>query len=199
VAERKVEGLLAAGAQTVVVSPSVTLALRQRARQGRITLHEREVTPADLLGASLLIAATDDSALNARIVGQARELGIWANAVDDPACSDFIAPAMLERGDLTIAISTGGASPALAAALRRRLEAQFGDEYGRLVETFGALRDQVKASLPDPAARGQFWQTLLARDLDLLLDLLRRGQTEAAKQWIEERLAEWEKALEQVT
>jgi siroheme synthase-like protein len=199
VAERKVSGLLAAGAQTVVVSPDATFSLRQWARQGRIALHERELTPADLDGASLVIAATDDTAINARIVQKARELGIWANAVDDPACSDFIAPAVLERGSLTIAISTGGASPALAAALRRRLEVQFGDEYGALVEILGALRDEVKAAVPETAVRGQFWQRLLGRDLDVLLDMLRRGEVAAARQWIAANLAEWERTPAEVS
>jgi precorrin-2 dehydrogenase/sirohydrochlorin ferrochelatase len=199
VAERKVNGLLAAGAHTVVISPDVTLKLRQYAQEGRISLHERELIHADFEGESLVIAATDDPALNALIVRRARKLGIWANAVDDPVCSDFIAPAVVERGNLTIAISTGGASPALAAAVRRRLEAQFGDEYGALVELLGAFRDEVKEAIPEPAVRGQFWQALLARDLDVLLDMLRRDQAEGARQWIEENLREWKRALEVVS
>jgi precorrin-2 dehydrogenase/sirohydrochlorin ferrochelatase len=194
VAERKVNGLLAAGAHTVVISPDVTLKLRQYAQEGRISLHERELIHADFEGESLVIAATDDPALNALIVRRARKLGIWANAVDDPVCSDFIAPAVLERGNLTIAISTAGASPALAAAIRRRLEAQFGEEYGALVELLGGFRDKAKAAIPKPAGRGRFWQELIARDLELLLDMLQRGEVETARQWIEERLAEENKA-----
>jgi precorrin-2 dehydrogenase len=190
VAERKVDGLLAVGARTVVISPEVTPKLQQYAQDGRISLHERELIHADFEGESLIIAATDDLALNALIVRRARKLGIWANAVDDPACSDFVAPAVLERGNLTISISTGGSSPALAAALRRRLEVQFGDEYGGLVELLGSFRDEVKTSISEPAGRGRFWQKLLARDLDLLVDKLRHGEAEAARRLIEERLAE---------
>jgi siroheme synthase-like protein len=193
VAERKVHGLLASDARVCVISPQVNPTLRRWAAEGRIALHEREVISADLEGAALVIAATDDAAVNARAAQSAGNRGGWVNAVDDPAHSDFIAPAVLRRGDLTIAISTGGASPALAAALRQQFEAQFGDEYTALVELLGALRARAKAEINDPAQREQFWQTLIARDLDALLDLLRRGEQATARQRVEENLAQWKK------
>jgi siroheme synthase-like protein len=191
VAERKVRGLLAADALTVVIGPRATLNLRQLANEGRITLHEREMTPTDLDGAALVIAAMDAADVNARVVEEARRRGAWANAVDDPTHSDVLAPAVLRRGDLTLAISTGGASPALAAALRRQLESQFGDEYAALVELLGALRDRVKAVIPDRGRRERFWQRLITRDLNALLELLRRGEHAEARRRAEENLAEW--------
>lgn len=191
VAERKVHGLLAAHALTCVISPQITPALRRLAEERRITLHEREMMLADLDDAALVIAATDDAAENARVAQPAREYGAWVNTVDDPGNSDFIAPAVVRRGDLMIAISTGGASPALAAALRRRLEAQFGDEYAALVELLGGLRERAKAVIPIRARREQFWQTLIARDLDALLSQLQRGEHAAARQHVEGRLAEF--------
>lgn len=191
VAERKVHALLTAHANPCVISPHVTPLLRQWAEEGHITLYERGALPADVEGAALVIAATDDAAVNARLAWQARQRGAWVNAVDDPAASDFIAPAVLRRGDMTVAVSTGGASPALAAALRRRLEKQFGDEYGALVELLGTLRERAQAVLPNRRERERFWQTLIARELDALLDLLRGGDQAAARQRIEERLTQW--------
>lgn len=196
VAERKVRGLLTTHALTLVVGLHATSTLRQWAREGRIMLHEREPTPTDFDGATLVIAATDAADVNARVALEARRRGAWANAVDDPAHSDFIAPAVLRRSDLTIAISTGGTSPALAAALCQRLEGQFGEEYAALVELLGVLRDRVKAIIPNRARREQFWQTLVVRDLDALLDLLQRGEYAAARQRVEENLAQWEKDTE---
>ncbi|HMB84890.1 MAG TPA: bifunctional precorrin-2 dehydrogenase/sirohydrochlorin ferrochelatase, partial [Methylomirabilota bacterium] len=121
VAERKVNGLLGAGARVTVVSPSATERLLDWARAGRIGMTLREYAADDLAGHSIVFAATDDGLVNAEVARDARAAGVLINAADDPAHCDFILPAVLTRGDLTVAVSTGGASPALARVVRDEL------------------------------------------------------------------------------
>ncbi|HLQ76041.1 MAG TPA: bifunctional precorrin-2 dehydrogenase/sirohydrochlorin ferrochelatase, partial [Terriglobia bacterium] len=120
VAERKVDSLLEAGATVTVVSPEATRQLREHADSGRITLQRRGFTPSDMDSASLVITATDDPATQREVVSIARAKGVLINTVDKPELCDFILPAILRRGDVTLAISTSGKSPALAANLRER-------------------------------------------------------------------------------
>ena len=121
VAERKVAGLLEAGARLTVVSPSATDRLRDWARADRIRLLLREYAAGDLDGHSIVFVATDDGRVNAHVARDARAAGVLVNAADDPAHCDFILPAVLRRGELTVAVSTGGASPALARTVRDEL------------------------------------------------------------------------------
>jgi len=116
VAERKVEGLLAAGAVVTVVSPALSPALATLASAGRIAHVARSYTHGDLRGAALAFAATDDGGVNAAVALEGRARGVWVNAADDPAHCDAILPAVVRRGAVTVAVSTGGASPALARA-----------------------------------------------------------------------------------
>ena len=141
VAERKVAGLLAAGARVAVVSPSATERLRDWARAGRIGLTLREYAAPDLAGHSLVFAATDDGRINAEVARDARAAGVPINAADDPAHCDFILPAVLARGDLTVAVSTGGASPALARVVRDELDAFLDrEDYAALVRVAADAR-----------------------------------------------------------
>ena len=131
VAARKVESLLAAGAQVVIVSPSLSAAsLAAVVDRGLATHIARAYRRGDIGGCVLAYAATDDPATHRALAEEARTLGIPLNVVDQPELCSFIAPAVVKRGALQIAISTGGASPAFAARLRRELEKQFGSEYG---------------------------------------------------------------------
>jgi siroheme synthase-like protein len=146
-AERKVATLLASEARVVVISPTLTPALRRWAEAGRIAHARRAYQPGDLEDAFLCFAATSDGAVNERICRDGDAQGVLVNAVDSAAPSHFMMPAILRRGDLMIAISTGGHSPALAVAIKERLAALFGPEYGDLVHILGALRPRLKAEL----------------------------------------------------
>jgi uroporphyrin-III C-methyltransferase/precorrin-2 dehydrogenase/sirohydrochlorin ferrochelatase len=152
VAERKIESLLEAGASVTVVSPAATDSVNRWAAEGRLTLERRVYHAGDLQRARLAYAATSDPAVSRAVQAEARSSGIWLNAVDQPDLCDFITPALVRRGHLTIAISTNGRSPALARRIREELEARFGPEYAEATERLGSLRDQAKAEGQSPAA-----------------------------------------------
>jgi precorrin-2 dehydrogenase/sirohydrochlorin ferrochelatase len=146
VAERKVERLLDCGARVEVVAKTLTPALAAWRDEGRITHRATDYEDSSLGGAVLVIGATDDESVNEKIARDARARGIPVNIVDDPARCDFILPSIVEQGDLTIAVSTGGKSPALAKKLREELETGFGPEYAVLLEILGELRGKVIAA-----------------------------------------------------
>jgi precorrin-2 dehydrogenase/sirohydrochlorin ferrochelatase len=183
VAERKVCSLLECGAYVRVIGSRVTSKLAAMANSGKIKLEERNYRSGDLEGAFLVIAATDDQTLQAQVWQEASERGLLINTVDKVDRSNFISPSLVRRGDLIIAISTQGKSPALAARLREKLEAMFGSEYAELIELLGSAREEVAARLPDPDRRKKLWYRLIDSDL---LDLLRGGKRSLA----EKRLAE---------
>ena len=176
VAVRKVAGLLEAGADVTVIAPEIS-AMPPEARVLR-----RAFSPADIADMALVIAATNDPAVNAQIAAEARQRNIWVNVVDDPAAGSLILPSVVRRGALRIAISTGGASPTLAARLRAQLEAQYGEEYGRLVSLLWRLRrawePRANAANLSTGARRAAWQQLLALPL---LEYLRAGNDQAAE------------------
>ena len=147
VAARKLAGLLAAGARVTVISPELSTEVESRAADRQITVLRRAYEPGDLSGAFLVIAATDDPPTNAAVWDEARQLGCLINAVDDPAHSNFILPAVVRRGEVNLAISTGGASPTLARRLREQLETQVGPEYGDLAGLMAELRPEI---MPPP-------------------------------------------------
>ena len=149
VAEVKIESLLAAGASVRVVAPRATPKVREWAREGRIEWSPREYIPADLGGAFLVIAATGEPSLHDDIYAEAQSRRVLCNAVDEPQRCDFYFPAVVRRGELQIAISTGGLSPALAQRLRIELEQQFGPEWEAWVAQLGRTRDELK-SIPMP-------------------------------------------------
>lgn len=170
VAERKVAALLAAGAAVRVVSPSLTAGLAARAAAGEIEHAARPYRGGDLAGAVLAYAATDDDALHAIIARDAEAAGVLLNVVDRPQWCGFIVPSVLTRGDLTVAVSTGGGSPALARRVRCELERTLGPEYGRAVEILARLRRHLRAQPLSAARRRHILTRLVASDL---LDCLR--------------------------
>ena len=153
IGEEKIESLLHAGAKIRVVAPVATDRVQSWAREKKIRWQPRKFRSADLAGAFIVIAATSSSALHAKIYKQARRRGVLCNAVDDPENCDFYYGAVVRRGDLQIAISTAGHSPALAQRLRRKLEKDIGVEYERWVTTLGAARKCLFAKTISPARR----------------------------------------------
>jgi siroheme synthase-like protein len=161
IAERKIEGLLEAGARVTVVSPDITRRIEAWAAAGAVALERRRHETGDLSDAALAYAATDDEAVNRAVVEEAEAKGIWLNVVDRPERCGFFAPAVVRRGDLSVAISTNGASPALARRLREKLERQLGPEYARALETLRAERRRLLREEPDPARRREALEALL--------------------------------------
>ena len=143
VAERKIRSLLQAGALVKVISPQLPLSLSRFKENGKIIHRQRSFRSGDLHGAFLAIVATDDRRANERVFGQAFNQKIPVNVVDDPAHSSFIVPSLVQRGDLLIAISTSGQSPALARALRQKLQKEIGPEYIFLLKLLGAVRKKI--------------------------------------------------------
>lgn len=176
VAARKVRALLDCGAQVVVVSPQAGPAIGDLARQGAVEWVRRAYTDGDLDDARLVIAAAPPQ-VNDAVAREARRRGLPVNVVDDPERCDFIVPAVVRRGRVVIAFSTGGASPALARRLRETLETQIGPEFGELAELLGRLRAEVLA-VGDKGRRRSIWQAILD---SRALDLLREGRREEAE------------------
>ncbi|HON59269.1 MAG TPA: bifunctional precorrin-2 dehydrogenase/sirohydrochlorin ferrochelatase [Smithella sp.] len=144
VAARKVSRLLDCGAKVFVISPELSPELVSLKEKNAICHIAAVYTGYFLEGACLVIGATDDEATNERISSDARKKGIAVNIVDDPQKCDFILPSLVQRGDLTIAIGTGGKSPALARRLREELEKQYGGEYEILLNLLGRLRTKME-------------------------------------------------------
>ena len=184
VAERKVAGLLDAGAWLTVVSPTATEALYAWARADRIRLVEREYAAADLAGHSVVFVATDDGRVNAAVARDARAAGVLINAADDPAHCDFILPAVVRRGDLTVAVSTGGASPALARTVRDEIGAFLDrDDYAALARVAADARLTLRER-----GRAAPWERWHAALDDEVRELARTDRLDAARARLLERL-----------
>jgi precorrin-2 dehydrogenase/sirohydrochlorin ferrochelatase len=153
VAARKIASLLEAGARVTIVSPRLSPPIRAAVARGTVTHIAREYRRGDIRGCVLVYAATDDPKLHRDLAAEARGLGIPINVADVPELCTFIAPAVVTRGALQIAISTAGASPAVAARLRRELEDRFGAEYALMLEVMRAARRLLHADRIDPAQR----------------------------------------------
>ena len=149
VGEAKIESLIATAAMVRVIAPRATPRVREWAREGRIEWEPRSYRPADFAGVFLVIAATGSAALHVEIYAEAKSRGVLCNAVDEPDRCDFYFPAVVRRGELQIAISTGGLSPALAQRLRKELEQQFGPEWEEWVAQLGRTREELQ-SIPMP-------------------------------------------------
>jgi precorrin-2 dehydrogenase/sirohydrochlorin ferrochelatase len=143
VAERKTCGLLACGAEVRIISPELTEALKKLLHEEKLVWLQRTYRQGDLQGVFLAIAATDDDLVQDQVYREAEERGILVNVADVPRRCNFILPALVRQGDLTIAVSTGGKSPALAKQLRMELEKRFGPEYKILVDILGSLRQDI--------------------------------------------------------
>lgn len=177
VAARKVRGLLEAGARVTVISPELHPELAALAEGEQIDHIARDYQDGDLAGNFLVITATDDPETNRCVWNEANQLGILVNVADDPPHCNFILPAIVRRGALNIAISTGGSSPALARRLREQLESQFGVEYQDFIEILGELRPELLARF-DPGDQ-RLITALELIDSDLLTILRREGREAA--------------------
>ncbi len=181
VALRKVEGLLEAGGKVTVIGPNLHPGLAALYREGKVSWIARRYVPGDLAGSMLAISAVDDPQVSAAVFAEAEERRIFLNAVDyDPHCS-FHVPAVAARGDLKIAISTGGKSPALASRIRRELLAGIPEKLDRALAVLGGLRARVLARFPDDPARRKAILVALAGSvrLDLFASPSRPGSPRA--------------------
>ncbi|HNZ31637.1 MAG: bifunctional precorrin-2 dehydrogenase/sirohydrochlorin ferrochelatase [Smithellaceae bacterium] len=175
VAERKIRRLVDCGAKVYVISPLLNEGLSLLKEKNIISHIAKEYSVENIYGAALVIGATDDEKINAAVSHDAKERGIPVNIVDDPQKCDFILPSLVERGDLTIAIGTGGNSPALARYLREKLEKTYGEEYAVLNNILGQLR----AKMDKNSGTGKSWfEKLLAAGL---LDAIRHQDNETAR------------------
>ena len=174
VGTRKVRTLLKCGAKVTVISPKVSTQLKDLAATGLITLHQRSYRSADLDGVFLVIGATDDASLNRQISSDAERQNMLCNIADRPEDCNFILPSIINRGDLTISISTSGKSPALAKTLRKRLEDQFGDEYAVFLHLMGTIRKKLLSQAHKPEAHKQLFEHLINRGL---IEMIRENKS----------------------
>ncbi|MGH2441614.1 MAG: precorrin-2 dehydrogenase/sirohydrochlorin ferrochelatase family protein [Chloroflexota bacterium] len=184
IAADKVEGLLAAGARVTVASPVAIDRIAHLARAGRIAWSPRTYRSSDLAGVYLAYGASDDLPLNARLAAECRARGILVNAVDDPPNCDFFAMALVRRGDLQIAISTNGRSPAFARWVRERLEDSLPGEYGTLLALLASIRAQMKRE--DGIPPYERWKEALSA---AVLAHVRAGDGDAARDLLVQSLA----------
>lgn len=184
VRERKVESLLAAGADDVVV---VAERVDERFDDvDGVRVERRAWRPTDLDGAFLVVASSADPATRAAIAAEARDRGALVNVMDDVPNCDWAAPAVVRRGALVVAIGTGGVSPAVARVVRERLEASFGPEWAEVLRVVGEVRGETIGALPDLAQRARRWREAL--DLDEAAALVRAGRADELRSRLRERL-----------
>lgn len=180
---QKLQSLLESGARVHVVSPEALPEIERLAKENRIHWDRRAYATSDLEGKSLVIAATDDKEWQKRIASEARARGIWVNIVDVPPLCDFIAPAIVNQGDIQIAISTGGAAPALAKFIRKKIEPVVGPEYAQLAQLVQSLRPDI-LKMPK-SERASFWERVVSQSF---LDQIRTEGPQKAeahlKEWI---------------
>ncbi len=175
-AEAKIRGLLDARASIEVVAPEAVWQIQKWAWEGVIGWKARAFQATDLDQSSLVIAATSNREVNVEVFRQARLRNVLCNSVDDPENCDFYYPAVVNRGDLQIAISTGGRSPALAQRLRRELEEQFGAEYESWVADLGKAREQLSAQVLDTDARRKLLHEIASREAFINRNSPQRGE-----------------------
>ncbi len=166
IGERKASELLACHARVTVVSPCLTAELQTLAQTDRLVWRTRTFLRSDVRRCALVIAATGIPAVDTAVAAEARRRGVLVNAVDWPAQCDFIFGSILRRGELQIAVSTGGRSPALAREIRRRLEPMFGPEYAELVEQVGRERAHARLRASTAVRRLAAGETVVARALE---------------------------------
>lgn len=188
VAERKVKSLLDCNAEVIVVSPELSEGLRQLAEEGKIRHRAGEYTSEDLNGVFIVISATNSQELNRKVAIDCFARNIPINAVDDPEYCSFIVPAVVKRGDLSISISTGGKSPALARRIRQDLEQQYGNEYAILLEYLGQVRKDVLERIPGQEQREKIFRCLAENYLELL-ELIKSQQEQLLKERVNQCLS----------
>ena len=180
----KVEGLLACDGEVTVIAPDATTELRELAGEGSIRWEQRQYAGAgDLEGVFMVIAATDDTDVNIRIYDDAERRAMLVNVVDVPPLCNFILPAIIRTGPLAIAISTAGASPALAKRIRDEIADEYGEPYARLAILLNDVRGWAKGTLPTYQDRKVFFESIVNGDPDPI-ELLRRGDEQAVRDLI---------------
>jgi precorrin-2 dehydrogenase/sirohydrochlorin ferrochelatase len=180
----KVEGLLACDADVTLVAPEAHPELVQLALEGSIRWDRREYRAEDLVGCLIAIAATDDTDVNIRVFEDADRRAMLVNVVDVPPLCNFILPAIVRSGPLAIAISTAGASPALAKRMKREIGELFGEPYALLAVLLNEARGWAKATLPTYQDRKQFFESIVEGDPDPV-ELLRAGRFEDVRELID--------------
>jgi precorrin-2 dehydrogenase len=181
----KVEGLLACGGSVTLLAPEAHPELQQLAEEGSITWDQREYGgPEELEGCFMVIAATNDSEVNIGIYYDAEKRAMLANVVDVPPLCNFILPAIVRTGPLAIAISTAGASPALAKRMKREIGELFGEPYAQLAVLLNDARGWAKATLPTYQDRKEFFESIVGGEPDPI-ELLRAGEVQRVRQLIE--------------
>ena len=179
----KVEGLLACDGAVVLVAPDAIGPLRELAEEGSIRWEQREYETGDLDGTFIAIAATDNTDVNIRVFEDAERRAMLVNVVDVPPLCNFILPAIHRTGPLAIAISTAGASPALAKRLKREIGEAYGEPYARLAELLNEVRGWAKDQLPTYQDRKEFFEGIVNGDPDPV-ELLRQGDEQAVRDLI---------------
>ncbi len=180
----KVEGLLACDGQVTLIAPAVQPALEEYAREGSIHWEQRAYAgAADLDGVFMVIAATDDTEVNIAVYEDAERRAMLVNVVDVPPLCNFILPAIVRMSPLAIAISTAGASPALAKRMKREIEAQFGEPYARLAVLLNEVRGWAKGTLPTYQDRKDFFEGIVGGEPDPIA-LLRDDGEQAVRELI---------------
>ncbi len=177
VAERKVAGLIEAGARVTVIAPDLTKRLSAWVRQRAIRHVARQYRSGDLAGQRLAFIAVDATAVSAKVAREGRERGIWVNSADDPARCDFILPGVVRRGLLVVAVSSGGSSPALTRAIREELEGYFTKDYAGLARVTAAARQELRRR--GERATADAWNRALDGDLRRLVAEGRERQAKA--------------------
>jgi len=185
VASRKVSTLLKADADVIVISPQLSDDLKHFGNDGKITVIEREYQTSDIAVTFLVVAATDNSELNAQIAKQANNANTMVNVADNAKLCSFIFPSVLDRSPVTIAVSTGGASPVLARQLRMKLETMIPSACGRLAGLTEEYREKVKQHFPEQEQRKKFWEDALK---GTFAELVYAGQDASARQLLDELL-----------
>ncbi|REK75913.1 precorrin-2 dehydrogenase/sirohydrochlorin ferrochelatase family protein [Paenibacillus paeoniae] len=184
VAERKLKGLMESGADRIeLISPVVTQGIEAWAASGRFLWRSRPYAPGDLEGAWLLIAATDDRALNAGLAAEADRLGILSNIADDYESGSFITPAVTRKGPLLISVTTSGASPALAKSLNKELDERYGKRYGEAAAKLGELRKLMMTREDIPEGKDELLRLAAREAFD------DRIETMIPEQWLESLIA----------
>lgn len=193
VAARKVASLIEAGALVIVISPRLCAELEGVAAAGVIAVRRETYQPGAIadIRPLLVFAATDNPDVNQRIAGEAQSVGALVNVADLPDSGDFENPATIRRGPITLSVSTGGASPTLAAHLRDRMGEAVGEEYATLARWMGARRADVGATVESPADRAELWRSILRSPV---LDMLRRGDNAAARDLFDRLIGDSENA-----
>jgi siroheme synthase-like protein len=176
VAERKVAGLVEAGAAVTIISPDLTPSLQQQADDGVVRYVARRYQSGDLIGFFLAFTTTGDALVDTTIFTDGRAAGVLVNSADDPARCDFFLPAVIRRGDLAIAVSTGGTSPALARVMREELQSMVGEDYTLLVEIAAVMRREVRSG--SRVVTGEQWTSALKEPT--FRQYVREGQRAAA-------------------